>query len=220
MGSHVNVCFHGIGEPRRQLEPGEGGYWVDVARFQTILDVVVENPWVEISFDDGNVSDFEHGLPALTERGLRATFFVLAGRLGTPGSLSCDQTRALVTEGMSVGTHGMDHVPWVGLDERGRRRELVEARDRLEEVTGRTVDQAALPLGRYDRRVLAHLRAVGYRHVHTSDRAWAREGAWLQPRFSILSSDTVDTVRRHILTRPSWGRRAERTAARMVKRLR
>ena len=46
---------------------------------------------MRISFDDGNASDLEIGLPALLERGLTATFFVLAGRLGRPGSLDADE---------------------------------------------------------------------------------------------------------------------------------
>jgi peptidoglycan/xylan/chitin deacetylase (PgdA/CDA1 family) len=121
---------------------------------------------------------------------------------------------------MAVGTHGMDHRPWVGLDEATRRRELVEARDRLREVVGQPVDEAALPLGRYDRKLLGHLRALGYRRVHTSDRAWARPGGWLQPRFSVRDTDTADSLGREVLTRPSPGRRAERAAAQLVKRWR
>jgi peptidoglycan/xylan/chitin deacetylase (PgdA/CDA1 family) len=216
----INVCFHGIGEPRRELEPGEGRYWIGVDTFHAVLDAVADRPDVRISFDDGNASDVEQGLPALTARGLSATFFVLAGRLDTAGSLSTDQVRTLVAEGMTVGTHGMDHRPWVGLDEPTRRRELVEARDRLREVTGTAVDEAALPLGRYDRRLLGHLRRLGYRRVHTSDRAWARPGAWLQPRFSVRDTDTADSLRREVLTRPPLGRRAERAAAQVVKRWR
>jgi peptidoglycan/xylan/chitin deacetylase (PgdA/CDA1 family) len=216
----VNVCFHGIGEPRRELEPGEARYWIGVDTFHDVLDAVAGRPDVRISFDDGNASDVEHGLPALAARGLTATFFVLAGRLDTPGSLSTEQVRALLAAGMGIGTHGMDHRPWVGLDETTRRRELVEARDRLQELTGTPVDEAALPLGRYDRRLLRHLRALGYRRVHTSDRAWARPGAWLQPRFSVRDTDTADSLRREVLTRPSLGRRAERAAAQLVKRWR
>jgi peptidoglycan/xylan/chitin deacetylase (PgdA/CDA1 family) len=216
----INVCFHGIGVPGRELEPGESRYWIGADTFLAVLDELAGRRDVRISFDDGNASDVAQGLPALKERGLRATFFVLAGRLDTPGSLSSDQVRMLVAEGMTVGSHGMDHRPWVDLDDATRRRELVEARDHLRTVTGRAVEEAALPLGRYDRRLLGRLRTLGYRHVHTSDRAWARAGAWLQPRFSVLATDTVESLRREVLTRPSPGRRAERAAVRLVKRLR
>ena len=47
---------------------------------------------------------------------MRATFFVLAGRLDRPGSLRPRTCRPLWWPGMAIGTHGMDHRPWRGLD--------------------------------------------------------------------------------------------------------
>ena len=70
-------------------------------------------------------------------------------------------------------------------------------------MSGTPVTEAALPLGRYDRDLLAHLRALGYTAVHTSDRRWAREGDWLQPRFSVRDGDTADSVRRAMLGQQS-----------------
>jgi peptidoglycan/xylan/chitin deacetylase (PgdA/CDA1 family) len=216
----VNVCFHGIGVPGRVLEPGEAPYWIDVPTFHDVLDQVVDDPRVRLSFDDGNASDLAVGLPALLERGLSATFFVLAGRLELPGSLGPHDLRHLAAAGMRIGTHGMDHVPWRGLDARQRNRELVDARHRLEDIVGARVDEAALPLGRYDRRLLGHLRRMGYSTVHSSDRRRARSGAWLQPRYSIRSEDTPTSFLGAVLAEPSAGRRAERLLVSTVKRLR
>ncbi len=150
----INLCFHGIGTPRRTLEPGEDKYWVSVDAYHRILDAVMGDERVRINFDDGNLSDVEIGLPGLLDRNLTARFFVLAGRLDQGGSLSPEDVRRLTDAGMTVGSHGMDHVPWRGLAPHALHRELVDARSRLEEVTGTPVDEAALPLGRYDRRVL------------------------------------------------------------------
>ncbi len=216
----INVCFHGVGTPARELEPGEAGYWITHHTFLAVLDLVAGDPRVRLSFDDGNASDIEAGLPALRARGLTATFFPLAGRLDRPGSLTADDVRALAAAGMPIGTHGMDHRPWRGLDPVQRHRELEEARARLEEVVGAPVTEAALPLGRYDRELLGRLRRLGYTAVHTSDRRWARGGAWMQPRFSIRTQDTVDSVRREVLTRQSLPHRVERAAVGSLKRWR
>ena len=216
----INVCFHGIGRPARELEEGEAPYWVPRGLYLDVLDLVAEDPRVRISFDDSNSSDVEIALPGLLERGLDATFFVLAGRLDAPGSLSVGDVRALTTHGMRIGSHGMDHTPWRGLPEAAMVRELVEARALLAEAAGAPVDEAALPLGRYDRRLLDRARTLGYTRVHTSDRRWARPTDWLQPRFSVRGQDTVDSVRRDVLTRASPARRAERWAVTGLKRLR
>lgn len=193
----VNLCFHGIGTPRRTLEPGEERYWISESEFLRILDEVAGEPAgrVRLSFDDANASDAHTALPALLERALGATFHLLSARIDQPGSLSADEARALAAAGMTIGNHGMDHVPWRGLDAAARHRELVEARHLLSATTGVAIREAALPLGRYDRRTLASLRAAGYDSVGTSDKGWAREGAWLQPRHSVTAADTVASVR-------------------------
>lgn len=216
----VNLCFHGIGMPDRALEPGEEPYWISADLFHAVLDEVAGRDDVRLSFDDSNASDVEIGLPGLLERGLGATFFVLAGRFGSRGSLDQDQVRLLADSGMGIGSHGMDHIPWRGLDDAHRHRELVEARDRIESVVRRPVDEAALPLGRYDRALLRELRDLGYTAVHTSDRAHARTSAWLQPRFSLVGTDTLASVRTDALGPQPVRRRVERAAIGLAKRLR
>jgi peptidoglycan/xylan/chitin deacetylase (PgdA/CDA1 family) len=216
----LNVLFHGIGTPQRELEPGEDEYWITEDAFHAILDEVASWPSVRISFDDSNSSDVEIGLPALLERSLRADFFILAGRLDGKGSLGPDEVRELLRQGMGIGSHGMHHVSWRGMDEQTTHRELVTARERLAEVIGGPVDTAACPLGRYDRKALSDLRRLGYRHVFTSDRRPANPGSWLQPRYSVRHGDTVESMRAQVLARPGLAARATGTAKAVVKRWR
>lgn len=216
----INVCFHGIGEPGRSQEEGEAEYWIERDAYLDILDEIGTWPNVTISFDDGNASDHDIGLAALVDRGLTASFFVLAGRIDAPGSLSTGQLRALVDAGMTIGTHGMHHVPWPGLDDRQRHVELVEARALIADVIAREVDDAACPLGRYDRTVLRELRRLGYARVYTSDRMASATTAWVQPRYSVRRSDTPETLRASILERQSALDRVRPTVAGVVKRLR
>lgn len=220
MAAVTNVCFHGIGTPERGLEPGEADYWIARDAFLGILDELAGRRDVRISFDDGNASDVEIALPALLERGLTATFFVLAGRLDAAGSLARDHVRELGHAGMRIGTHGMHHRSWRGMSATESHLELVEARETIAEVAGQRADEAALPLGMYDRRVLSELRRHGYRRVFTSDRARASESAWLSPRHSVVSTDTPASLRNVVLKQPGAAQRAERMVARTVKRLR
>lgn len=219
--SVINLCFHGVGEPQRPLEPGEQEYWVSVPQFDELLDEVRGRPDVRLSFDDGNASDVEIALPRLRQRGLTATFFLLAGRLGSPGSVDADGVRALRREGMAIGSHGHAHRSWRHMDARTAREELMTAAERLAELTdGQPVDQAACPLGEYDRGSLRALRSFGYRRVFTSDRLPASPGAWLQPRYSLRGQDDVPflrTVLRTDRTRPGT---AVRAAKQLVKRWR
>ena len=216
----INLCFHGIGAPQRPLEPGEAPYWIGSAVFEAVLDEVADRTDVVLSFDDGNASDHDIGLEALLARGLTATFFVLAGRLDAVGSLSRSQVVALRDAGLRIGTHGMDHRPWRGLDPTIRERELVQARDVLADLVGEPVTEAALPLGQYDRALLGDLKRLGYQRVHPSDRRRAASSAWLQPRFSLREHDTLQSVRHDMLTPQPWLARARGTVVGAIKRAR
>lgn len=216
----INACFHGIGTPSRELESGESRYWIALPQFESILDEIASWPSMQISFDDGNRSDVEFGLSAVLQRGLTATFFVLAGRLQTAGSLNAADIVDLCSAGMTIGTHGMDHRSWRAMDSMTRRRELIAAREQISEIAGHVVDRAALPLGQYDRRLLSHLKEVGYRSVYTSDRRPARAGSWLQPRFSVRSDDSPQTLRQAVQAARLPRERLKREAAGLVKRLR
>jgi peptidoglycan/xylan/chitin deacetylase (PgdA/CDA1 family) len=219
-GQVINLCFHGIGRSQRELEPGEAEYWISTDQFWRVLDELTSWPSVELSFDDSNASDVTVALPALLERRLTATFFVLAGRLGAPGSLAAADVADLSRHGMIVGSHGMDHRSWRFMTPAVRTAELVEARERIAEAAGAPVRDAACPLGQYDRRLLTDLRRLGYQRVFTSDRRITREAAWLQPRFSVQLSDSPQSLREKILRPISLAAKGRLTAIGLVKRIR
>jgi peptidoglycan/xylan/chitin deacetylase (PgdA/CDA1 family) len=190
----LNLTFHGIGPVERTLDAGEDSVWIDAERMTEVLDAVAGRPDVVITFDDGNRSDLEVAVPALRARGLSATFFVVAGRLGTPGFLSAEDVRTLLGEGMTIGSHGMRHRPWRGLDAAALDEELVTAKEELESAAARPVTLAACPFGAYERRSLRALRRAGYATVYTSDRGLARDGDWLQARTTITQSEPLEAI--------------------------
>jgi peptidoglycan/xylan/chitin deacetylase (PgdA/CDA1 family) len=202
------------------MDPGEDRVWVRSDRFTAILDVIGPREDVAIMFDDGNSSDVQEALPALLERDLQATFFVVAGRLGAPGFLSEDDVRLLADNGMSIGSHGMRHRSWRNLDDRTLDEELCVARRRLEDVVGRPVTHAACPFGSYDRRVLSHLRRHGYERVFTSDGGPARPGGWLQARTSLSKDDSPADVERMLNAGPATLATLSVQAKTLVKRWR
>lgn len=216
----VIVTFHGVGPAGRVLDDAERGVWVDdVDTFRRMLDVVAEHPGVEVTVDDGNLSDVEVVLPELRARGLSATFFLLPGFFGRPGFVGEAESRALSDAGMAIGSHGMLHQTWRGLPTSRYGPEFVESRTILEQVCGRPVDVAACPFGAYDRRAVGMARTAGYQRLYTSDGGPARS-TWLEPRNSVHADDTPQTLERVLLHRPSPPERAVRAAKRTVKRWR
>lgn len=216
----IGVCFHGIGALGPGVEPDAGPYFISRDLFLSLLDEVMDHPAVDLTFDDGYASDVEIVLPALSERGLSARFFPLAGRLGSPGYVDAVGVRQLVNAGMTVGSHGMRHRSWRGLDAVSDREELIIARSLIAEAAGQPVTSVACPFGSYDRRVLEALRGHDYAQVFTSDRRRAQAGDWLQPRYSIRCNDTLRNFREDILAPRPLHERMRSKAVGRVKALR
>jgi len=182
----IILNIHGIGEPGRTLEAGENVYWITPEFFATVIDLVkASGQNVAFTFDDGNMSDLEIGGPLLAEVGIQADFFVLAGRIGEAGSLGAAEIRELQTAGHRIGTHGWAHVDWTKQNEAGLKRELEEARSRLEDICGNPVTTAGIPFGRYNAAVLRALRKRGYTQTYSSDGGPVRGAPFPIPRLSL-----------------------------------
>ena len=142
-------------------------------------------------------------LPELAKRGLKAAFFICANRIGAAHYLDRVALSDLVAAGMEIGTHGMDHRDWVGLDEATLNIETSEARQRIEEACGIAVTKAAIPFGSYNRRVLKRLRRERFEYVYTSDNTFAQSEAWLKPRVTVDNTWLkADIKLKNILSRP------------------
>ncbi len=185
------LTFHGLGEPPQELGEAERRVWVPVEWFEAIADRLPRRG-VELAFDDGNASDVEHALPALSQRGMTAHFFVLAGRIDVEGYLSASDVSSLHTAGMGIGSHGLHHRDWrtLGTDELVN--ELVVSRRTLAEIIGEHVLEAACPFGSYDRRVLRAARAAGYRRIYNSDGGAGSAQSWLVPRTTVNRSRPLE----------------------------
>jgi peptidoglycan/xylan/chitin deacetylase (PgdA/CDA1 family) len=184
MTHELILTFHGLGEPPETASDAERHVWVGVEWFEAIVDALPA-AGVGLAFDDGNSSDVEHALGILLERGRRARFFVLGGRLDAEGHLGAEDVRKLHTAGMGIGSHGLNHRDWRTLSEDELGEELVISRRRLGEVLGSDVTEAACPFGSYDRRVLRALRGAGYRRVYNSDDGPGAADSWLMPRTTV-----------------------------------
>ena len=124
----------------------------------------------EITFDDGNLSDFTYALPRLQAAGLSAHFFITAGWTGQrAGYMTATELRALHAAGMQVGAHGWSHKLLTACSPAELDVELGDARARLEDILGSTVGTMSLPGGRANARVLRACHAAGFQTIFTSE---------------------------------------------------
>jgi peptidoglycan/xylan/chitin deacetylase (PgdA/CDA1 family) len=192
----INITFHGIGGPPENTPDEDREMWLSKELFQLAIDLIKRSDNVCISVDDGNLSDIEILFPELLRCNLKASLFMPANFIGKKGHLGKTDLRQWKAAGLNVGSHGIQHVNWRILDNKELEREVFESKDKLEQIVGHSIREAACPFGYYDRRVLRHLRKAGYKRIYTSDGGHAFSGAWLQPRNSLHAWDNRESIQK------------------------
>lgn len=184
----VFLMYHELELPGRKLCQSEPGYvryilaletfrrqmeWIKQSGFRglSVSDALryPAEPSVCITFDDGCETDLIAAVPVLREFGFRATFYLTAGFLGMPGYLQAEQVRDLQAQGFEIGCHSMTHPYLSDLSEPELKRETVDAKHRIEEIVGHTVEHFSCPGGRYNQRALAMARRAGFKTVANSE---------------------------------------------------
>jgi peptidoglycan/xylan/chitin deacetylase (PgdA/CDA1 family) len=122
-----------------------------------------------ITFDDGCETDLIAAAPVLREFGFHASFYVTAGFLDTPGYLSTDQLRQLDAEGFEIGCHSMTHPYLPDLTDAELRHEIGDAKLRIEQALGHSIDHFSCPGGRYDSRTMMAASSAKFRTVANSN---------------------------------------------------
>lgn len=138
--------------------------WRHVAPLiETLNPSAMRHP-VAITFDDGYRDNLTVALPLLEKFSLPATVFVSAGFIGDEGYVSCDELRELSRHPLvTIGAHGLRHRHFKRLPDDEVREELIEARQVLEDITGKRVDLMSWPYGECDRRLEQLSAEGGYR---------------------------------------------------------
>ena len=184
----IYLMYHELELPGHALCQGEPGYVRYVLReeeFETQMALLNERGFqglnvsqgrggdhigsgVVITFDDGCETDLTVAAPLLLSRGFNATFYLVAGFVGRQGYLSAAQASELAGMGFEIGCHSMTHAYLTDLTEKKLKVEVVESKDKLEQVMGRRVNHFSCPGGRWSSRVASMARQAGYATVATS----------------------------------------------------
>jgi peptidoglycan/xylan/chitin deacetylase (PgdA/CDA1 family) len=123
---------------------------------------------VLLTFDDGHLSNHRIALPALVQRRMTADFFINPAMVGTPGFASWNELREMSDAGMSIQSHGYDHVYLTSLPDKRLRETLRAAREEISDRMGRQATLLAPPGGRMPRGLSMVANDCGYARVLSS----------------------------------------------------
>jgi peptidoglycan/xylan/chitin deacetylase (PgdA/CDA1 family) len=125
-----------------------------------------------LTFDDGT-TDHRRVAELLSSHDLTGTFFVITGRLGTPGYLSEADVRSMAAQGHRLASHSVTHRHLTLLRAAELADELAASRRHIEALAQRTVDWFAPPGGVYSKATIEAVLRAGYKVVRTMDWGYA-----------------------------------------------
>jgi len=157
-----------------------------------------------LTFDDGYQDFHDPACPAWQEYGFPATVFLISGLIGQPARWQTDFTtiaplmdaptiRNLQDEGVSFGSHAVNHYRLSELETADVRREVFDSKAALQDLLGREVPDFCYPYGRYDQRARDFVEEAGYQTGLTCIRGAANtaDNAFELPRKAISYGDNV-----------------------------
>jgi peptidoglycan/xylan/chitin deacetylase (PgdA/CDA1 family) len=193
-GGILFLMYHEIESPGRPLsntDPGYVRYVVKEPEFSrqlqamrsagsrgvTVSEALASLPsgshdCVALTFDDGSETDLLTAAPMLRDASFNATFFIVAGLVGTPNFLDQKQLRELHNAGFEIGSHSMTHRHLSDLPDGELWEELESSKDRLEQIIAAPIVHLSCPNGRWSLRVAQVARELGYQTISTSRVDW------------------------------------------------
>jgi peptidoglycan/xylan/chitin deacetylase (PgdA/CDA1 family) len=123
---------------------------------------------IVLSFDDGYRSQYTSALPVLRARGWAGVLNLeVADTTKTWGTRPWMVAR-MIRAGWEVDAHTLTHPDLTTLDDASLRREVAGSRAAIRKRYGVPVEFFCYPSGRYDARVIAAVRAAGFRGATTT----------------------------------------------------
>jgi peptidoglycan/xylan/chitin deacetylase (PgdA/CDA1 family) len=133
---------------------------------------------IAITFDDGYRDVLWNAAPLLHRLRMRATEFVISGRVddGDPSFLSWPELRRLERMGFAIGSHTVHHLDLTVLPRAQVQYELDASRAALMSHLHRPISWFAYPAGREDALVRALVRRAGYLAAVTTQPGAEQDG--------------------------------------------
>ncbi len=161
-------------------------------------------PHLVVTFDDGTEDHYKLAAPLLEQHSMRGIFYVSVALLDTPGYLTKDQCRDLVSRGHAVENHGYQHIILTGISKELVLRELEDSKRDLESLGCGKLHSFAAVGGYLDASLEEDLRATGFWSVRTLKWGYNNYSTFRWESFNVNRRTGGDKFR--FMARPTWSR--------------
>jgi peptidoglycan/xylan/chitin deacetylase (PgdA/CDA1 family) len=119
-------------------------------------------PTAVLTFDDGYVDNYTIAYPLLARYRCPATFFVTVGLIGGRGWLSTQMLREMHKDGMTIGSHTVNHPALPRISPGNAGQELRQSKAILEDLLGVRCSTFSYPYGDFNAETKRLVQEMGY----------------------------------------------------------
>lgn len=181
------LCYHQIRDWRGSDSKGAKDYIIPVATFRQEMQMLADSGYhtilpdqlyaylttgaplpskpVMLTFDDGDLDQYENALPILDKLGFKGAFFIMTvaiGRHGRQPYMDKAQIKDLSDRGHTIGAHTWDHHNVKKYQGDDWKIQVEEPKAKLEAIIGKPVKYFAYPFGLWSPAVLPEIQKRGY----------------------------------------------------------
>jgi len=171
----ITLMYHGItskdsiSPPDR--ETGAGLYDVSVENFRAQMQYLQNyGKKTILTFDDGEMNNYELAFPIIKEFGFNAYFFIIVKRIGKKGYMNWTELKSLILAGMTIGSHGLSHEILTNLKDSQLIEELKASKNCLEKNLGIPINTFSVPRGFCNDKIIKMAHEAGYTQIFISEK--------------------------------------------------
>ena len=186
------LCYHQIRDWRPRDSKSAKDYIIPTAAFQEQMQMLADSGYhtilpdqlyaylatgaplppkpVMLTFDDGDLDQYETATPILEKHGFKASFFIMTvaiGRRGKQPYMDKAQIKDLSDRGHTIGAHTWDHHNVKKYQGDDWKIQIEEPKAKLEGIVGKPVRYFAYPFGLWNKEALPELQKRGYSAAFT-----------------------------------------------------
>ncbi|MBD2751420.1 polysaccharide deacetylase family protein [Spirosoma validum] len=186
------LCYHQVRDWRASDSKSAKDYIIPVAAFKEQMQMLADSGYHTIlpdqlyaymttgaplppkpfmlTFDDGDLDQYEVAAPELEKHGFKGTFFIMTvaiGRRGKQPYMDKTQIKDLADRGHTIGAHTWDHHNVKKYQGDDWKIQLEEPKAKLETITGKPVRYFAYPFGLWNKPALPEIQKRGYAAAFT-----------------------------------------------------
>ncbi|MFC5408099.1 polysaccharide deacetylase family protein [Larkinella bovis] len=181
------LCYHQVREWRPKDSENARSYIMPVQVFKDQIKMLADSGYhsispdqlyaylttgaplpekpVMITFDDGDLEQYELAAPELEKHGFKAAFFIMTASIGRRGYqhyMDKQQIKDLADRGHTIGCHTWDHHNVKKYQGQDWVTQIEEPTKKLEAITGKPVRHFAYPFGLWNHEATVELKKRGY----------------------------------------------------------